>query len=331
MNPSAYCPPFLKVDELYKGLNNNNGVQKDNSFGEITLPEYPSTTLEDITTIAHLVDADFWCQDLETIAPHLWVMSTQSGANINPLHRQKVKGREIVITEEPRLHLVWIHDRIFIKPLPRYILSHTFWETFFNDKSNPLGDRKHEIQCAALGFLRTYFYLIQRESDLIIAQQDSLHLVPKDIQWSGFCRFMSQIRNVEDAKVSYRYQYGELRLSRLNFYAPLFLGKFHFEQVHGQCSDYFARFYGPVLFIFAVISTVLNCMQIILTAEQVSSVHWVSFWSICRWFSTVSLIMIAAISSLFTGLWLWRFLDEWVYALRALHKRRKDMLSQSRC
>ena len=61
-------------------------------------------------------------------------MSTQSSANINALHRQRVKGRHIIITEEVRLHLVWIHDRIFVKPLPKYLLSHVFWEWFLGTK-----------------------------------------------------------------------------------------------------------------------------------------------------------------------------------------------------
>ena len=35
-----------------------------------------------------------------------------------------------------RLHLVWIHDRIFIKPLPRHLLSYEFWE--ISSEANPL-------------------------------------------------------------------------------------------------------------------------------------------------------------------------------------------------
>lgn len=52
---------------------------------------------------------------------------------------------------------------------------------------------------------------------------------------------MSGFRDIDDAKVSGRYLYGELRLSRLNIYAPLLLRKFHYEQVHEQYGDYFER------------------------------------------------------------------------------------------
>ena len=187
-----------------------------------------------------------------------------------------------MVTEEPRLYLVWIHDRIFIKPLLRYLLSHMFWEMFFSNESDQLGERKNDLRGAAIRFLRTYLYLIQRESDLTIAQYDGLRLIPKDVQWSGLCHFVSGLRSIEDSEVSGRYHYGELRLSRLNLYAPFLLRKFHFEQVHGQYGDYFAQFYGPMLFVFAVIYTMLNSMQVVLAAEQGSSVHQVSMRIIYR-------------------------------------------------
>ncbi|KAK4991375.1 hypothetical protein LTR66_006560 [Elasticomyces elasticus] len=202
------------------------------------------------------------------------VMSTQSSANVNPLHRQRVKGREIVVTEDPRLHLVWIHDRIFIKPLPRYLLSHAFWERFLLRELPPLADDRHKIRRAAMGYLRTYSYLIRHESDLVIAQQDHLRLVPKDVTWTQFCGFISALVDIKDTDVSGRYCYGELRLSRLNLYAPLLFRTFHYKQVYGQYGDYFARLYGPVLFVFAVLSTVLNAMQVEMAVEQVSRGHW---------------------------------------------------------
>ena len=49
--------------------------------------------------------------------------------------------------------------------------------------------------------------------------------------------------------MSARYRYGELRLTRLNFYVLLFLRKFHFEQVY---RDFFRQFYGPILFVLRI-------------------------------------------------------------------------------
>ncbi|OBT53673.1 hypothetical protein VE04_05560 [Pseudogymnoascus sp. 24MN13] len=200
-----------------------------------------------------------------------------------PTPSSRVKGREIIVTEEPRLHLVWFYDRIFIKPLPKYLLSYTVWETFFVNNEGPLV-YQDEIRRASLGFLRTYRYLIQHESDFIIAKQEHLSLIPKDVQWEEFCEFISALE-IEDSDVSNRYCYGELRLSRLNLYAPFLLGKSHYENLHGQYGDYFARMYGPILFVFAVVSTVLNSMQVALAAEQNPGTHWASIWLAFRWFS----------------------------------------------
>ncbi|KAF2727048.1 hypothetical protein EJ04DRAFT_452133, partial [Polyplosphaeria fusca] len=139
----------------------------------------------------------------------------------------------IITAEEPRLHLVWIHNHIFIKPLPRYLLSQAFWEKYLEKGSGRPGSSQSNICKAATGLLRTYHYLIQHESDFHIAQQDNLRLIPKKVDWASFCRFISELNRIKDSAVSKRYCYGELRLTRLNFYAPFLLRKFHFEQVHG--------------------------------------------------------------------------------------------------
>lgn len=262
------------------------------------------------------------------MAPRLWMMTTPSSDNINALHRQRVKGREVIVTEEPRLHLVWIHNRIFVKPLPRYLLSYAFWEDYLDERSNKLGKDQSDIRKAAAGFLRSYKYLIRHETDFNIAQQEHLRLIPQDVDWPSFCRFTAELSSIDDAVVSGRYCYGELRLTRLNFYAPLLLRKFHFEQVHGQYGDFFARLYGPILFVFALMSTILSSMQVALAAEQLEAVQWVSMWHVSRWFSVLSLVGSGIVAGWFMLLWLWMFLDEWVYtARRKLEKRHKAVIN----
>jgi hypothetical protein len=304
-------PPFSKANQLVHDLVLGPGAAQSE-----TLPGQPSVLLKDLDRTKKFLYDDLWSEDLDRMAPRLWIMTTSSSANINPLHRQRVKGREIIVTEEARLHLVWIHDRIFIKPMPWYLLSHDFWKVYLNQKPGSPDNSNSNLRAAAAGFLRTYRYLIRHESDFHLTQQDSLRLIPKNVDWASFCHFTSDFNKIQDSAVSRRYCFGELRLTRLNFYAPFLLRKFRFEQVHGQYSDYFARLYGPVLFVFAVVSTILNSMQVALAADQPLAVHWVTIWHASRWFSVISIIGTAVIALCFAVLWLWMFLDEWVYTLR---------------
>jgi hypothetical protein len=211
-------PPFSKANELVRDL-----VPAPCTAQSETLPGQPSVLLKNLVRVQKFLHNDLWSEDLEKIAPRLWIMTTPSSANINPLHRQRVKGREIIVTEEARLHLVWIHDRIFIKPIPRYLLSHDFWDVYLDPKPESLDGERSNLRAAATGFLRTYRYLIKHESDFHLAQQDSLRLIPKDVDWASFCRFASDLNHIADSAVSERYCFGELRLTRLNFYAPFLL------------------------------------------------------------------------------------------------------------
>ena len=315
--------PFLKSSQICDDLDSHDSDDADVTKA---LPGCPSVPLHNVSSVAKYLENEFCSKDLEKMASHLWVMSTYSSANVNALHRQRVKGREIVITEEPRLHLVWIENRIFIKPLPRYLLSHKFWNDILDTKPSSLGQRGENLKRAALGFLRTYSYLIQHESDFKIAKHDQLGLLPAEIEWPQFCKLMDEIKDsIQDVDVSRRYHYGELRLSRLNLYAPIFLHKFYFEQVHGQYGEHFARFYGPILFLFAIVSTILNGMQVGLAVEQVSSKHWVALWSVSRWFSLSSIVLTVLVDGCFMLLWVWLLMDEWIFTIRRkMLKRRID-------
>ena len=122
------------------------------------------------------------------------------------------------------------------------------------------------IYISALGFLRIYYYLIQHESDFEIAYSKT-RLLPSDITWNEFCAFSKDFSDISDDAVSERYCYGEIRLTRLNLYAKLIIGKFQYERVDGQYGAFFARFYGPLLFIFGILSIILSTIQVELGVE----------------------------------------------------------------
>lgn len=137
------------------------------------------------------------------------------------------------------MHLVWGDGRIFLKPIPAFLLSIAFWEKHLKclqgclcaqDKAKKYGGGKREelnpkIECErkvqrsiALGFLRTYAALLASESDFAIAKEKGL--LPNSLgisQWTKWQKFVEEILSPSvHRKIHRRFQYGELRLGRLN-------------------------------------------------------------------------------------------------------------------
>ena len=257
------------------------------------------------------LENDLCTRDLDTMSSKLWLMATRSSGNVSPLHHQKVKGRQIIITEDPKLHLLWIDDQIFVKPLPLYLLSHEFWEKYLVPHSASVAglNQKCQLACyperdeqkidlvrSALGFLRTYLLLIQYQSDFEMALE--YRLLPAHTTFESFCHFSSRFETIKDSEVALRYQYGELRLTRLNLWCKIFLHRWHYQTVHRQYGQYFARFYGPLLFIFAFWSVVLSALQVEMAVENqyqsgnLPHLEWPQFWSFSRIISVLSLVVV---------------------------------------
>lgn len=189
------------------------------------------------------------------------------------------------------------------------------------------------IVYAARGFIRSYAYLIQHESDFVLATQETTRLVPQGIGYEEFARFISRCRaDIDDQSVSPRYGFGELRLTRLNFWSRIFLFKTTYHKVEWEYGAYFARFYGPILFIFAVFSVLMSAMQIVLDVDTVLEPDdvWFVFARVARGFSLFTIFFTAcAIAGLLFVL-VSSFLSEAIYALKdlvsGLHKKsRKKM------
>ncbi|CAG7941485.1 unnamed protein product [Penicillium salamii] len=296
--------PFHKHDQLNGDL--------DASLDH--LPGHPRIKMSDHKGVFDFILQEVWSEDLESISGRLWWMSKQDSSNISPLHRQRVKGRQIIITEDPRLHLVWIDDQIFLKPLPQHITSSVFWDTFMSDPSKSGAAVK--LRKAALGYLRTYFYLIQYESDLRIAQDPALCLVPKEVTWPRFCQFTARFNDITDNEVSGRYHYGEIRLSRLNYYAPVLLGKSQYQRVNHQYRAYFARIQGPVISVFAFFSILLNCMQVNLAASDSDGRYSSALlFACCYWLSTLIGCVTGVLLLMLVFLFLFKVIREWKFAI----------------
>lgn len=247
------------------------------------------------------------------------------------MHHQAVRGRNIIVTENPQLHLVWYYDRIFIKPLPRYLLSHAFWE-FLN--TQPI-----ELRRAITGFVRTYSYLVRYERDFRLATDDEhqLALIPKDdgsisadgsdqITFERFAGFIVAFHKLPDDSVSPRYRYGELRLTRLNICARIFLRKLTFHHIDAQWGAYLGRFLAPIISIFVILSVALSAMQVELSVQ--GSLHnsvpeWTYFAYVSRWFSCLILVIIAIIVIFFGLLIAFMALHDVWFARSVLRQRRR--------
>ena len=148
---------------------------------------------------------------LDTIEPQLWL--ARQPDNVRPLHRQQLLDRKIVLCEQADLYLTWKDDTIFVKPLPAWLVDCSFFEEHLcTSRSLP----------AALGFLRSYIFLLSYESDFRLAAD--LGLVPPGLNWKGWLAIVQDLIPQDlipqvfdnDRMVSPRYRYGELRLNRIN-------------------------------------------------------------------------------------------------------------------
>ncbi|KAI8213554.1 hypothetical protein K4K52_004603 [Colletotrichum sp. SAR 10_76] len=346
MGRGVTCP-FTVASQLSNNDNDSNGTDPPAQHESGSLPGHPLVSLHTGVgnVLGDFLKDELCCDDLEAMAPHLWMMSTQSSTSVRALHRHRLLGRQIFITESPRLHLVWYYDRVFVKPLPRYLMSHKFWVTYLvpgvdtaDSGSNHSGSllpsssdillggvpgRAEEIRRAALGFVRTYRYLIRHESDLEIARD--LGLLPTNTTWPRFCAFVSRFEDfISDEDVSGRYHYGDLRLSRLNFYCLVFLRRTHFEYLPEQYLTYFTFYFGPLLFIFGIVSVVLSAMQLELAVQEATDrALFATAWAVYRWFSVVVLLMSAMVTVYLLAHVLFKIINEWAFAIYERQRLRR--------
>lgn len=54
---------------------------------------------------------------------HDWLWLVGRPMPPRPLYYQKAARRDIVVHEQMDLHLIWDNKRMFLKPIPRYLLE----------------------------------------------------------------------------------------------------------------------------------------------------------------------------------------------------------------
>ncbi|UKZ54122.1 hypothetical protein TrVGV298_007928 [Trichoderma virens] len=224
------------------------------------IPGEPTISLAESSEFLHRELATPILDELYNVL-HLFARKLSS--NVDALHAQIFKGRSIVAVEDPRFHLVRQERSVFIKPMPVCLLNYDFWMHCLASNS---------YRAMAMGFMRSYSHLIQHQSDLRIAKDRGL--VPEDITWTRWSKFIRGFRLIHDEEVARRYHYGQLRLTRLNWAIFIFRPKsagnsLRFYYQSPWSASVFIQYAAvPLAFIFASVSLILSSMQVMLTVPD---------------------------------------------------------------
>ena len=200
-----------------------------------------------------------------------------------------------MVVEKMDLHLVWERNRMYLKPLPRYLLSHSFWMDNLickprcrcaplatRSETDPLNSNprsighsdmdiclEHQLYQCALGFLLSYVALIQYESDFRIAQ--SAFLLPESVTWVAWKELVRQLLHKKNhGNISNkRFLFGELRLDRLNMIYRFLFGysrgyRFEYQTYGSFLQDNLA----PIISFIAFLAIVLTAMQVGLAIDR---------------------------------------------------------------
>ncbi|KAM6513966.1 hypothetical protein FALCPG4_015152 [Fusarium falciforme] len=230
MGQQRIQPPFC-VRLLRSCDDFSDASQPDEELLLQLLPASYCTDNDDL--VAPGLDDSAWIKKeldirrLNKIITWLWVAGRPMPPR--PLHHQILVNREIFITEQMDMHLVWAAGRIFLKPLPRFLLEPQFWRLFLccrpgctcsNDELVDIQDdgqgcAQRVLWKCAMGFLFSYAALIRHEGDFAIAQEK--RLLPAEVKWAVWRTLVKELDTEHIySDIAPRFVYGELRLSRLN-------------------------------------------------------------------------------------------------------------------
>lgn len=266
-------------------------------------------------------------EELNKIQDALWA----AGLPTPPRHlaHQIVLSREIVVTEQIGLHLVWKDKRMYLKPLSKYLLVPSTWSQHFKSQQGDdqqTADHRQALAACARGFLRSYCALIAYESDFQIAKR--LGLLPEEIPWPDWRRWTAEVlQNCPESSLNPRFWYGELRLGRLNIIYRLKEGALLRGYSRVGSPSVYSELLGEN---FTVLAVALGYVVIVLTAMQVGlatdHLHASSAFQGASWGFTVFSIIapLAAVASILIY-FVAAFVMNWQHTLSFEKKRSKDL------
>ncbi|KAI1174506.1 hypothetical protein F4777DRAFT_382425 [Nemania sp. FL0916] len=251
--------------------------------------------VNDHATLSRFLETEFSLERLDVIYPKLWRVGFPRPPR--SLSTQIQMGRTVVLTNAIDMHLVWGGGKIFLKPLPRYLLESEFWTILLPSSSASGHDERERIvepktdgtasaegqsgsaaesmdrsvvRQSALGLLYTYACLITHPVDLKMALD--LGLIPKDgvgngngPDWATWRKLATELLQPGIRRQLHRrFERGELRLNRLNWI-------YVFRDVP-SFQMYYSPWYNYTDFLVANLSWITATtiyIAIVLTAMQV--------------------------------------------------------------
>ncbi|KAH7129343.1 hypothetical protein B0J13DRAFT_627192 [Dactylonectria estremocensis] len=259
-----------------------------------------------------------------------------------PLHRQLAMGRDVVVDERLDMHLVWTGGRVFLKPIPRFLLCSGFWTRCLTchpssaslachccaqpntqQPGNQESCKRKVVRKRALGFLFSYIALLRYESDFHIAQDH--HLLPKDVTWPAWSRLVREVLAVGNIyqHVDPRFIYGELRLSRLNklyrLMWPFFMSGY--IRVWQRYDDYWHQSFALLTSVTVYIAIVLTAMQVGLATFQLGDNR--AFHAAAYGFTVFAILGPLIFAAMALILFFVMLMDNWVTTKANLNSRMK--------
>ena len=339
--------PVLIANPVSQQPGNNDNLQ-DQHFLSMIPASYRT---KDDNLVPPRLDDVSWIEselDLERlyrIKPWFWMVGRPTPPR--PLHHQKLLGREIFITEQMDMHLVWTAGYMYLKPLPRFLLEPQFWTGFLSCARNcacvgrkgtvqisPVPETKElgepedceqrKLRRVALGFLFSYVALIRHESDLSIAKGNML--LPTEVNWAYWTTLVKELdpENIYP-DIDERFVYGELRLSRLNkifqlTQRPILRGYAYRWQ---QSSSFFQQYFGLLAAVTVYIAIILTAMQVGLATDKLQGSK--VFMEASYGFTIFSILGPLILMALIFLFFLYLFGNNW-YATVSFSRKRLGMI-----
>ncbi|KAF1970739.1 hypothetical protein BU23DRAFT_556461 [Bimuria novae-zelandiae CBS 107.79] len=280
-----------------------------------SLPTLSANTYEPFlvnTDIATFVKEDLNLERLNRIHGHLWMCGRPNRARA--LHRYKMLQMEVLPTQQMDLHLVRFSNKLIIKPLAEYMLSHDFWTQYLCEDE--------ELHKTACGFLLSYIWLLNTPLDLKMAHE--LYIIPSFVTWHWWKAFVTEFVEHIDIRaldqVNKRFHFGDLRLGRINSIYRIRYATTHF--VRGYLYGYnryvvfFQRKFSWILIVFVFFSLVLAAMQVGATVNPLQDDN--AFLTTCFGFVVFSMVSVAAVLGIVGAIFLFIFFFNMVDAITSV-------------